>query len=176
MNAITSRFTSRKITNNSRGKTTSPQTIHAWITNHIKNKKKTAFDDAMKKVHFRMLLRLKFLFKCKRSHKYLKKKPLFTGKEETHSLITQRRSRGVQRDRARTHTRKQRERYTMRRSTRAHRSSSGKEEGKEKRNLESPFPIRKRSDDTSEFEDDFVEKKTTTKKTKRKTPTMSRLT
>ena len=55
----------------------------------------------------------------------------------------------------------------MRRSTRAHRSSSGKEEGKEKRNLESPFPIRKRSDDTSEFEDDFVEKKTTTKKTKR---------
>ena len=114
-----------------------------------------------------MPLRLKFLFKCKRSHKYLKKKPLFTGKEETHSLITQRRSRGVQRDSARTHTRKQRERYTMRRSTRAHRSSSGKEEGKEKRNLESPFPIRKRSDDTSEFEDDFVEKKTTTKKTKR---------
>lgn len=60
----------------------------------------------MKKVHFRMLLRLKFLFTCKRSHKYLKKKPLFTGKEETHSLITHKRkkvTRSAERQSAHTH-------------------------------------------------------------------------
>ena len=122
----------------------------------------------MKKVHFTrsfwMLLRLKFRFNCKDLIN-ISRKNRSRGRKHVINHIKERSLRGVQRDIARTHTHKQRERYTMRRSTRAHRSSSGKEEGKEKRNLESPFPIRKRSEDTSEFEEDFVE--TTTKKTKR---------
>ena len=106
MNAITSRFTSRKIPNNSRGNTTSRQTIHAWITNHIKNKKKTAFDDDEKSA-FPDASASQISFQVQKiSHKYLKKKPLFTGKEETHSLITHKRkkvTRSAERQSAHTH-------------------------------------------------------------------------
>ena len=48
MNAITSRFTSRKIPNNSRGNTTSQHTLHAWRWSYElmkKKQKKTAFEE-----------------------------------------------------------------------------------------------------------------------------------
>ena len=92
MNAITSRFTSRKI----------PITVEG--TQHLDKQftlesrivlktKKTASDDDEKSAFHQDASASQISFRVQKiSHdKYLKKKPLFTGKEETHSLITRKR-------------------------------------------------------------------------------------
>ena len=94
MNAITSRFTSRKI----------PITVEG--TQHLdkqftplesriilKTKKKLLLFDDDEKSAFQDASASQISFRVQKiSHnQYLKKKPLFTGKEETHSLITRKR-------------------------------------------------------------------------------------
>ena len=92
MNAITSRFTSRKI----------PITVEG--TQHLDKQftlesrivlktKKNCFDDDEKSAFHQDASASQISFRVQKiSHdKYLKKKPLFTGKEETHSLITRKR-------------------------------------------------------------------------------------